>query len=585
MAKPRPPFPEERFQTGMHPSLSYAIKSVEKLLQRHLEGDLDHEGDIFSVLEPNIDFSTNASQPSEALSTPKQLKENKGCLQSCTETSSSSGKKPLSRFSGSHIPDLEKSNLYEDNFSLSESKLLNPIDIAVRRLNVLKPKNIITQKSVEKLLQRHLEGDLDHEGDIFSVLEPNIDFSTNASQPSEALSTPKQLKENKGCLQSCTETSSSSGKKPLSRFSGSHIPDLEKSNLYEDNFSLSESKLLNPIDIAVRRLNVLKPKNIITQKSVEKLLQRHLEGDLDHEGDIFSVLEPNIDFSTNASQPSEALSTPKQLKENKGCLQSCTETSSSSGKKPLSRFSGSHITDLVSPPVLKKVKNRVLHEKYVNQLRFRRLNVLKPKNIITQKSVEKLLQRHLEGDLDREGDIFSVLEPNIDFSTNASQPSEALSTPKQLKENKGCLQSCTETSSSSGKKPLSRFSGSHITDLVSPPVLKKVKNRVLHEKYVNQLRFRRLNVLKPKNIITQKSVEKLLQRHLEGDLDREGDIFSVLEPNIDFSTNASQPSEALSTPKQLKENKGCLQSCTETSSSSGKKPLSRFSGSHITRSC
>ncbi|KAK8472205.1 hypothetical protein PHAVU_002G142700 [Phaseolus vulgaris] len=136
-------------------------------------------------------------------------------------------------------------------------------------------------------------------------------------------------------------------------------------------FSLSASKFLNPIDIKVRRSSVLKPKNIITQKSVEKLLQRRLTDDPDRAGDIFSVLEPKIDLSTNALQPSESLSTPKQLKENKGFLQSCTETSSSSGNKLLSRFSGSHITDLVSPPVLKKVKNRVLHEKYVNQLRCR----------------------------------------------------------------------------------------------------------------------------------------------------------------------------------------------------------------------
>lgn len=136
-------------------------------------------------------------------------------------------------------------------------------------------------------------------------------------------------------------------------------------------FSISASKLLKPIDKTVRKSNVLKPKNIITQKSIEKLLQHHLKVDLDREVDIFSVLEPNTDFSTNALQPSEALSTPKQQKENKGFLQNCTETSSSSHKKPLSRFSGSCVTELVSPPVLKKVKNRVMHEKYINQLRCR----------------------------------------------------------------------------------------------------------------------------------------------------------------------------------------------------------------------
>lgn len=148
----------------------------------------------------------------------------------------------------------------------------------------------------------------------------------------------------------------------------SRVKTLKSSPIQE--FSLSASKLLNPIDIKVRRPNVLKPKNINTQKSVEKLLQHRLTGDLDRTGDIFSVLEPKIDLSTNALQPSESLSTPKQLKD-KGFLQSCTETSSSSGNKLLSRFSGSHITDLLSPPVLKKVKNRVLHEKYVNQLRCR----------------------------------------------------------------------------------------------------------------------------------------------------------------------------------------------------------------------
>ncbi|KAJ1380188.1 SANT/Myb domain [Sesbania bispinosa] len=137
-------------------------------------------------------------------------------------------------------------------------------------------------------------------------------------------------------------------------------------------FSISASKLLKPIDKTVRRSNFLKQKSYITQKSIEKLLQRHLKVDQDRDGDIFSVLEPNIEFSTNALQPSQAFSTPKQQKENKGLLQSCTEASSSSShKKPLSRFSGSSVSDLVSPPVLKQVKNKVQHEKYINQLRCR----------------------------------------------------------------------------------------------------------------------------------------------------------------------------------------------------------------------
>ncbi|KAK7309610.1 hypothetical protein RJT34_06479 [Clitoria ternatea] len=138
------------------------------------------------------------------------------------------------------------------------------------------------------------------------------------------------------------------------------------------SFSISASELLKPIDKRIRRSNILKPKNIITQKSVEKLLQRHLKVDQGREGDIFSILEPNIDFSTNALQPSETIVTPKQQKEHKGFLQGCTEISSSSShKKSLSRFSSLSSPDLVSPPVLKQVKNRVNHEKYINQLRCR----------------------------------------------------------------------------------------------------------------------------------------------------------------------------------------------------------------------
>ena len=134
-------------------------------------------------------------------------------------------------------------------------------------------------------------------------------------------------------------------------------------------FSISASKLLIPTGKKVGKSNILKPKSIVTQKSIENLLQCHLKVDQNHKGDIFSVLEPNIDFSTNAILPSQELCTPKQQKENQGFLQS-----SSIHKKSLSRFSGSSgVKDLASPPVLKQVKNKVQHEKYVNQLRFRDL--------------------------------------------------------------------------------------------------------------------------------------------------------------------------------------------------------------------
>ncbi|AES95895.2 hypothetical protein MTR_5g030750 [Medicago truncatula] len=136
-------------------------------------------------------------------------------------------------------------------------------------------------------------------------------------------------------------------------------------------FSISASKLLIPTGKKAGKSNILKPKSIVTQKSIENLLQRHLKVDQNHKGDIFSVLEPNIDFSTNAILPGQELCTPKQQKENQGFLQS---SSIHKHKKSLSRFSGSSdVKDLASPPVLKQVKNKVQHEKYVNQLRFRDL--------------------------------------------------------------------------------------------------------------------------------------------------------------------------------------------------------------------
>ncbi|CAK8566433.1 unnamed protein product [Lathyrus sativus] len=143
-----------------------------------------------------------------------------------------------------------------------------------------------------------------------------------------------------------------------------------------NQLSISASKLLKPTEKKVAKSNILKQKSIVTQKSIENMLQCHLKVDQVHKGDIFSVLEPNIDFSTNDFQPSQALCTPKQQKENHGFLQNFTDRSSSfsSHKKSLSRFSGSSgVQELATPPVLKQVKNKVQHEKYVNQLRFREL--------------------------------------------------------------------------------------------------------------------------------------------------------------------------------------------------------------------
>ena len=88
-----------------------------------------------------------------------------------------------------------------------------------------------------------------------------------------------------------------------------------------------------------------------------------------------------------------------------------------------------------------------------------------------------------------EADLFSILEPNTSPSMHAL-PNVMLSTPKKLLEKQGFLQKCHERSSSGPKKHHSKLGNSCTGALISPPVLKQIKNRALHEKYIDQLHSR-----------------------------------------------------------------------------------------------
>ncbi|EEF33472.1 uncharacterized protein LOC8288707 [Ricinus communis] len=135
-------------------------------------------------------------------------------------------------------------------------------------------------------------------------------------------------------------------------------------------FSLSAGKLLSPSGLKVKRLTGNKQKSHIAQKTVRQLLQKHNCVDRNCEADLFSILEPNVTFKPD-SELNDIVSTPKQLQEKQGFVQKCHEWSSSGQKKPLSRFRSLCRMDLVSPPVLKQVKNMALHEKYIDQLHCR----------------------------------------------------------------------------------------------------------------------------------------------------------------------------------------------------------------------
>ncbi|KAM1268199.1 hypothetical protein ACFX13_000570 [Malus domestica] len=134
-------------------------------------------------------------------------------------------------------------------------------------------------------------------------------------------------------------------------------------------FSLSASKLLKPTEPKSKRPACSKQRSHLAQKTVRKLLQKHQQVYQDYEGDLFSVLEPSLGSSTE-SQASVIPSTPKNLQVKKGILQNRSQRSSGH-KKLLSRFSSSCGRPLVSPPVLKQVRNKVWHEKYIDQLHTR----------------------------------------------------------------------------------------------------------------------------------------------------------------------------------------------------------------------
>lgn len=139
------------------------------------------------------------------------------------------------------------------------------------------------------------------------------------------------------------------------------------------HFSLSASKLLKPTAPQNKKSGCSKQKSrLVQKKTVRHLLRKHYHVDHGDEVDLFSILEPNTSPSTHAL-PNAVLSTPKNLLEKQRFLQKCQERSfESCGLKKSKSKLGNPCTDaLVSPPVLKQIKNRALHEKYIDQLHSR----------------------------------------------------------------------------------------------------------------------------------------------------------------------------------------------------------------------
>ncbi|CAN7094883.1 unnamed protein product [Brassica rapa subsp. narinosa] len=126
----------------------------------------------------------------------------------------------------------------------------------------------------------------------------------------------------------------------------------KKSNLSPiPQFSLSASKLLKPI--SPTKTKIRQRKGNLSKKAIRHLVekQNHMNQGLGF--DLFSVLEPGA--------TSSFLSTPTEKGKS---LPRITES-------PIRPGSSKDQANLVSPPVLKQVKNKALHEKYIDHLHVR----------------------------------------------------------------------------------------------------------------------------------------------------------------------------------------------------------------------
>ncbi|KAK8716561.1 hypothetical protein V6N13_043867 [Hibiscus sabdariffa] len=136
-----------------------------------------------------------------------------------------------------------------------------------------------------------------------------------------------------------------------------------------EHLSFSASKLLKPVSPMDKRSRSRKSKSLVQKKMVRHLLQKQCYVNQGDEADLFSILEPNTSPSMHAP-PNTSFSTPTKLLVKQGFLQKCHERSSGS-KKLHSKLGNSSKETLISPPVLKQIKNRALHEKYIDQLHCR----------------------------------------------------------------------------------------------------------------------------------------------------------------------------------------------------------------------
>ncbi|KAL0928532.1 hypothetical protein M5K25_000420 [Dendrobium thyrsiflorum] len=128
------------------------------------------------------------------------------------------------------------------------------------------------------------------------------------------------------------------------------------------NFNLSANILPQVPEIEAGRLRRCRAKKLAAQKTVRHLLRKHRLTDLTEPADHFSLLESSqIKIAVNALNTT---STSPFLSQQPG------EKFSANTQK-FSRFKLLTSPDGPSPQVLKQIKNRALHDRYIDQLHHR----------------------------------------------------------------------------------------------------------------------------------------------------------------------------------------------------------------------
>lgn len=136
-----------------------------------------------------------------------------------------------------------------------------------------------------------------------------------------------------------------------------------------DSFLSPVTKLLTFSETNSRKRGCAKRRSQTAHKTVRKLLQKNFSLK-DHGTDLFSVLEPNSDLSTRASEPSVLPSALEHV-EDLTPVRKCDKTFSPGNILHLSSVKKAIDNEHFSPPVLKQVGNKALHEKYIDLLHNR----------------------------------------------------------------------------------------------------------------------------------------------------------------------------------------------------------------------